>query len=53
MAANEETTEALASTHKLALTPPTYDGNYAAFEEWKYKFKAYMGIQDNIDPDLL
>jgi len=53
MAANEETTEALASTHKLELKPPTYDGNYAAFEEWKYKFKAYMGIQDNIYPDLL
>ena len=53
MAANEETTEARASTHKLKLKPPTYDGNYATFEEWKYKFKAYMGIQDNIYPDLL
>ena len=53
MAANEEATEALASTHKLKLKPPTYDGNYATVEEWKYKFKAYMGIQDNIYPDLL
>ena len=53
MAANEEATEALASTHKLKLKPPTYDGNYSTFEEWKYKFKAYMGIQDNIYPDLL
>ena len=31
----------------------TYDGNYARFEEWKYQFKAYMGIQDSIYPDLL
>ena len=53
MAANEEATEALASTHKLKLKPPTYNGNYSTFEEWKYKFKAYMGIQDNIYPDLL
>ena len=22
-------------------------------QEWKYKFKAYMGIQDSIYPDLL
>ena len=53
MAANEEATEAIASTHRPKLKPPTYDGNYATFEEWKYKFKAYMGIQDNIYPDLL
>ena len=53
MAANEEATEAPASTHSLKLKPPTYDGNYATFEEWKYKFKAYMGIQDIIYPDLL
>ena len=53
MAGNEEAAEALASTHKLKLKPPTYNGNYSTFEEWKYKFKAYMGIQDNIYPDLL
>ena len=53
MAANEEGTEAIASTHRLKLKPPTYNGNYATFEEWKYKFNAYMGIQDNIYPDLL
>ena len=53
MAANEEATEALASTHRLKLKPPTYDGNYATFEEWKCKFTAYMGIQDNTYPDLL
>ena len=53
MAANDEAAEALASTHKLKLKPPTYDGKYATIEEWKCKFKAYMGIQDNIYPDLL
>ena len=53
MAANEEATEALAPTPRLRLKPPTYHGNYAAFEEWEYKFKAYMGIQDTIYPDLL
>ena len=52
MAANEAI-EALASTHRLKLKPPTYDGNYATFEEWKCKFEAYTGIQDNIYPDLL
>ena len=45
--------DALASTHKLRLRPPTYDGSYATFEEWKYKFSAYMGLQDNIFPQLL
>ena len=50
MAANGEAREALASTQRLKLKPSTYDGNYATFEEWKYKFTAYMGIQDNICP---
>ena len=45
--------DALASTHKLRLRPPTYDGRYATFEEWKYQFSAYMGLQDNIFPQLL
>ena len=51
--AGEAQAEALASTHRLKLKPPTYDGNYATFEEWKYKFSAYMGLQDNIFPQLL
>ena len=51
--AGETEAEALASTHRLKLKPPTYDGNYATFEEWKYKFSAYMGLQDNIFPRLL
>ena len=45
--------DALASTHRLRLKPPTYDGSYATFEEWKYKFSAYMGLQDNIFPQPL
>ena len=45
--------DALASTHKLRLRSPTYDGSYATFEEWKYKFSAYMGLQDSIFPQLL
>ena len=51
--AGETQAEALASTHRLKLKPPTYDGNYATFEEWKYKFSAYMGLQDSIFPQLL
>ena len=51
--AGETEAEALASTHRLKLKPPTYDGNYAPFEEWKYKFSAYTGLQDNIFPKLL
>ena len=42
--AGETQAEALGSTHRLKLKPPTYDGNYATFEEWKYKFSAYMGL---------
>eukprot|EP00435_Cladocopium_sp_Y103_P041886 s2323_g11.t1 len=49
----EEPTEQLASQHKLKLKPPTYDGNYTTFEEWKYKFSAYMGLQDPFYPRML
>ena len=45
--------DALATVHKLKLKPPGYDGNYATFDEWKYKFTAYMGIQDPIYPTLM
>ena len=51
--AEAEATEALATVHKLKLKPPTYDGNYSTFEEWKYKFTAYMGIQDPTYPQLM
>ena len=39
--------EGLASQHKLKLKPPSYDGDYSTFEDWHYKFKAYMGVQHN------
>ena len=50
--ADEEAT-ALAATHRLKPKPPTYDGNYATYEEWKYKFTAYMGLQDPFYPRML
>ena len=39
--------EGLASQHKLKLKPPSYDGDYSTFEDWHYKFKAYMGVKHN------
>ena len=49
----EQDTTALATAHRLKLRPPTFDGNYATFEEWKYKITAYMGLMDAIYPQLL
>ena len=49
--ADDEAT-ALAATRKLKLKPPTYDGNYATYEEWKYKFTAYMGLHDPFYPRM-
>ena len=49
----DDPTEALAATHRLKLRPPTYDGNYSTFEEWKYKFTAYMGLMDSFYPNML
>ena len=43
---------ALAATHTVKLKPPTYDGNYATYEEWKYKFTAYRGLQDPFYPRM-
>ena len=37
--------DALAGVHKYKLRPPTYNGDYGTFEEWKYKYRAYMGLQ--------
>ena len=42
-----------AAVHRLKLKPPTYDGNYSTFEEWNYRFTAYMGIQDPTYPLLM
>ena len=52
-AANTHEIENLAGQHKLKLKPPTYDGNYSKFEEWKYKFSAYMSIRGNLFSTLL
>ena len=49
--AGDEVT-ALTATHKLKLKSPTYDGNYATYEEWKCKFTAYMGLQDPFYPRM-
>ena len=46
------TMAATAATHRLKLKSPTYDGNYAAYEEWTYKFTAYMGLQDPFYPRM-
>ena len=39
--------EGLASQHKPHMKPPSYVGDHATFEDWRYKFKAYMGVQHN------
>ena len=45
--------ESLASQHRLKLKPPSYDGNYTTFDDWHYKFKAYMGVQHNFYSQFL
>ena len=39
--------------HRYKMQPPTFTGEYGTFEEWKYKFQAYMGLMDNKLPQLL
>lgn len=51
-AAVEDPTDGLTSSHKLKLKPPTFDGSYNNFEEWSYKFTAYMGLQDAFYPRM-
>ena len=36
-------TETLASTHRLKLKPPTYDGNFPPFQEWKIQIHSIHG----------
>ena len=45
--------EDLTSVSRYKLKPPFYNGDYGAFEEWKYKFTAYMGLIDNMFTRLL
>ena len=51
-AAVEDPTDGLTSAHKLKLKPPTFDGSYNNFEEWSYKFTAYMGLQNTFYPRM-
>ena len=41
------------SIHQYKTTPPIYDGDFSNFEEWKYKFTAYIGLMNPIFPRLL
>ena len=43
----DETTTNMANMNRYKLKPPFFNGDYGTFEEWKYKFTAYMGLQDN------
>ncbi len=43
--ASDDAGDNLASQRKLKPKPPSYDGDYATFEDWRYKFKVYMGVQ--------
>ena len=43
----DETTTNIANMNRYKLKPPFFNGDYGTFEEWKYKFTAYMGLQDN------
>ena len=51
-AAVEDPTDGLTSAHKLKLKPPPFDGSYNNFEEWSYKFTAYMGLQNTFYPRM-
>ena len=43
----------MANMNRYTRKPPFFNGDYGTFEEWKYKFIAYMGLQDNDYTDLL
>ena len=47
------TQEDLTSISRYKLKPPFYNGDYGTFEEWKYKFAAYMGLMGNVFTRLL
>ena len=35
----------MAGVHRYKLKTPAFNGDYAMYEEWRYKFQAYMGLQ--------
>ena len=49
----DETITNMANMNRYKLKPPFFNGDYGTFEEWKYKFTAYMGLQDNGYTELL
>ena len=49
----DETTANIVNMNRYKLKPPFFNGDYGTFEEWKYKFTAYMGLQDNDYTELL
>ena len=52
-ATTQDVSESLASQHRLKLKSPSYDGDYTTFDDWHYKFKAYMGVQHNFYTQFL
>eukprot|EP00435_Cladocopium_sp_Y103_P020287 s1005_g4.t4 len=55
MAAQPSTGQADAVTtmHRYKLPPPHFNGEYSTYEEWRYKFLAYIGLQDPEFPELV
>ena len=47
------TAQSIVNMHRYKMQPPEFTGEYGTFEEWKYKFQAYMGLMDNTLPQLL
>lgn len=47
------TEEQVRSIHQYKITPPSFDGNYNNYEEWKFKFGAYAGLIHQDFPRLL
>ena len=45
--------QSLVNMLRFKMQPPTFTGEYGTFEEWKYKFQAYMGLMDHQLPQLL
>ena len=45
--------EQVRTMHEHKIPPPTYDGNYSQFEEWKYRFTAFAGLINAAFPRLL
>lgn len=43
----------LGAASRYKLRPPIYNGDYGHFEEWQFKFTAYLGLQDPDFPRLL